>query len=128
MILFGVQKPEPSDVFDLFHRLSVIKINSPPPSKSPDGKELKAFLKAMNRQMKTDESSFGDSDRLPVPTTVSAEDYVGDLFRDPGEDLKFMQGSVRGDAELTLLSSDEHDSIPDVLAAFPQPTSHIHRG
>ena len=131
MFLFGVQKPEPLDVFDFlepFRRLSVMKINSPPPSKGPDGKELKAFLKAMNRQMKTDESSFGDSDRLPVPTTVSAEDYVGDLFRDPGEGSKFMQGSVRGDAELTLLSSDGHNSIPDVLAAFLQPTSHIHRG
>ena len=104
-----------------------MKINSPPPSKGPDGKELKAFLKAMDRQMKTDESSFGNPDRLPVPTAVSAEDYVDDLFRDPGEDSKFMQGSVRGDAELTLLSS-EHDSIPDVLPAFPQPTSHIHRG
>ena len=105
-----------------------MKINSPPPSKGPDGKELKAFLKAVNRQLKTDKSSFGDSDCLPVPTTVSAEDYVDDLFRDPGEDLKFKQGSVRGDAELTLSSSDEHDSIPDVLPAFSQPTSHIHRG
>ena len=83
----------------------------------------------MNRQIKTDESSFGNSDCLPVPITVSAEDYVDDLFRDPGEDSKFMQGSVRGDAELTLSSiSEEHDSIPDVLPAFSQPTSHIHRG
>ena len=37
-----------------------------------------------------------------------------------------MQGFVRGDAELTLSSSDEHDSTLDVLAAFTQPTSHIH--
>ena len=57
---------------------------------------------------------------------MSAEDYVNDLFHDPGEELEFMQGFVRGDAELTLSSSDEHDSTLDVLAAFTQPTSHIH--
>ena len=59
--------------------------------------------------------------------TVSAEDYVDDLFHGPGEESEFMQGSVRGDAELTLSFSDEHDSILDVLAAFPQPTSYIHQ-
>jgi len=58
---------------------------------------------------------------------VSAEDYVDDLFHDPGEESEFTQGSVCGDAELTLSSSDEHDSILDVLATFPQPTSHIHQ-
>ena len=61
--------------------------------------------------MKTDERCFENSNCLPVPITVSAEDDVDDLFRDPGEDSEFMQGSVRGDTELTRSSSHEHDSI-----------------
>ena len=51
---------------------------------------------------KTDESSFGNSNYLPVLITVSAKYYVDDLFRDPGEASESMQGSVRGDTELTL--------------------------
>lgn len=50
--LLGVQRPEPSDVFDFlepFHRLSDMKIGSPPPSNGPDDKELKALLMAMFR-------------------------------------------------------------------------------
>ena len=81
----------------------------------------------MNCQMKTDERSFENSNCLPVPITVSAEDDVDDLFRDPGEDSEFMQGSVRGDTELTRSSSHEHDYIVDVSAAFLQPTFHIHQ-
>ena len=100
-----------------------MKINSPPPSNGPDDKELKAFLKAMNRQMKTGRGSFGNSGCFPVPITLSADD----LFHDPSEESELMQGSVGGDAELTLSSSHEHDSNVDVLAAFPQPTSHIHQ-
>ena len=73
--------------------------------------ELMTFLKAMNRQTKTDESSFGNSNCLPVLITMSAEDYVHDLFRDPGEDSQFTQGFVHGDVELTRSSSHEHDSI-----------------
>ena len=98
-----------------------MKINSPPPSNGPDDKELKAFLKAMNRQMKTGKSSPGNSGRFPVPITLSADD----LFHDPGEESEFMQGSVGGDAELTLSSSHEAGSIVDVLAAFPQPPIFI---
>ena len=93
----------------------------------PDDKELKAFLEAMNCQMKTDERSFGNSNCLPVPITVSAKDYVDDLFHDPAEKSEYMQGSVREDAEFTLPSSHEHDSISYVLAVFPQPTSHVHQ-
>ncbi|EDR00397.1 uncharacterized protein LACBIDRAFT_314314 [Laccaria bicolor S238N-H82] len=85
-----------------------MKINSPPPN-CPDDKELKAFLMAMNRQMKTDKSLFGNSNGLPVAITVSAGDIVDDLFHNPGEESKFMQGSTRGDAELTLLSSHKDD-------------------
>ena len=93
----------------------------------PDDKELKVFLRAMNRQMKTDERSFGNSNCLPVPIIVSAKDHVDDSFHDPSEDTEFMQGSVHGDAELTLSSGDGHDSIADVLTAFPQPMFHIHQ-
>jgi len=75
--------------------------------------------------MKADKSSFENSSCLPVPLTLSAEDYADDLFNSPGEASEPMQGSVCGDAELTLSSSDERDSILDVLAAFPRPTSHI---
>ncbi|KIJ96253.1 hypothetical protein K443DRAFT_291540 [Laccaria amethystina LaAM-08-1] len=105
-----------------------MKINSPPPSNGPDDKGLKAFLKAVNHQMKTDKSSFENSNRLPVPITVLAKDYVGDLFHDPDEESEFMQGSVRGKAEITLSPSDEDDFILDALAAFPQPTSHVISG
>jgi len=77
--------------------------------------------------VETDKSSFGNSDCLPVPITMSAKDYVDDLFHDPWQEPKFMKGIVRGDAELTLSCSDEHDSILVVLAAFPKPTSHIHQ-
>ena len=65
----------------------------------PDDKELRAFLQAMNRQMKTDERSFGNSNCLPVPITVSAKDHVDDSFHDPGEESESMQGSVHGDAQ-----------------------------
>jgi len=104
-----------------------MKIKSPPTFSGPDNKELKAFLKATNHQMKTDNISFRNSNCLPMPITMSAKDYVDDLFHHPGEEPKFMKGIVRGDAELTLSSSDEHDSIFDVLVAFPQLTSHIHQ-
>ena len=77
----------------------------------------------MNRQMKTGRGSFGNSGCFPVPITLSADD----LFHDPSEESELMQGSVGGDAELTLSSSHEHDSNVDVLAAFPRPTSHIHQ-
>ena len=60
----------------------------------------------MNRHMKTDERSFGNSNCLPVPITVSAKDYVDDSFHDPGEESELMQGSVHGDAELMLSSGD----------------------
>ena len=59
--------------------------------------------------------------------TVSAEDYVDDLFHDPGEESELRQGFVRGDAKLMLSSGDGHDSIADVLATFPQPMFHIHQ-
>ena len=92
----------------------------------PDDKELKAFLQAMNCQMKTDERSYGNSNCLSVPIAVSAKDHVDDSFHDPGEDSEFMQESVHGEAELTLSSGDGHDFV-DVLAAFAQPTFHIHQ-
>ena len=40
-----------------------------------------------------------------------------------------MQGSVRGDARLTISSGDEHDSmfIVDCLGRFPPPRFHIRR-
>ena len=66
-----------------------MKINSPPPSNGQDDKELKAFLNAMNRQMKTNKSSSG---YFPVPITLSADD----LFHDPGEGSEFMQGLLVG--------------------------------
>ena len=52
---------------------------------------------------------------------MSAEDYADELFNNPGEESEAIQASARGDAEPTLSSSDEDDSMPDVLAAFPQP-------
>ena len=73
--LLGVQKPEPLDVFDFlepFHQLLDMKINSPPPSNSPDDKELNTkSLKAMNRQMKTDESKT-------ISTVLSTSSDVSD--------------------------------------------------
>jgi len=88
-------------------------------------KELNTLLKAINSEMKTDKSSSKKSNCFPLPITLSAEDYADDSFNNPGEESEPMQGSVRGDAELTLSSSDEDDSMLDVLAAFPQSTSHI---
>lgn len=79
-----------------------MNINSPPPHR-PNDKEPKAFLMAMNRQMKTEKSLFRNSNCLPVPITVSAGDIVDDLFHNPGEESEFMQGSTRGDAELMNL-------------------------
>ena len=104
-----------------------MKTNSPPLSNGRDGKELDTLLKAINRQMKTDKSAFKNSNYVPVPITLSVKDHANDLFNDPSEESEFMQGSVRGDTELTVLSSDEDDSMLDVLAAFPQPASHIHQ-
>ena len=106
-----------------------MKINTSPPSNGPDGKELDTLLKAINRQMKTDKSALKNSNYVPVPITLSVEDHADDLFNDPSEDSEFMQGSARGDTELTALSSDhdEDASMLDVLAAFPQPASHIHQ-
>ena len=92
-----------------------MKINSPPPFNGPDDKELKPFLRVMNRQMKTGKGSFGNSGCFPVPITLSTDD----LFHDPGEDSEFMQGFVRGDTELTLSFSHERDSI----VSWPLPPS-----
>ena len=121
--LLRVQKPEPSDVFDFlepFHQLSVMKINSPPPSNGPDDNEANTLLKA---QIKADKSSFKNSNCLPMPIEyLAGEDHADDLFNDPGEESEPMRGSVRGDAELGISSSDV---MLNVLAAFPQPTSHI---
>ncbi|KIJ99817.1 hypothetical protein K443DRAFT_157450 [Laccaria amethystina LaAM-08-1] len=47
-----------------------MKINSPPPANSPDDKELNTLLKAINRSMKADKSSFKISNCLPVPITL----------------------------------------------------------
>jgi len=80
-------------------------------------KELNTLLKAINRQLKTDKNSF--------QLCLLPEDYTDDLSNNPGEQSEPMQWSVRGNAELTLLFSDEDDSMLDVLAAFPQPTFHI---
>ena len=73
--------------------------------------------------MKTDKSALKNSNYAPVPITLSVEDHADDLFNDPSEELEFMQGSVRGDTELTVLSSDEDDSMLDVLAVSPSPRS-----
>ena len=63
-----------------------------------------------------------------MPITLSVKDHANDLFNDPSEESEFMQGSARGDTELTVLSSDvEDDSMLVVLAACPQPASHIHQ-
>ena len=100
-----------------------MKINSLPSSNGPDDKEPRSFLQAMNCQMKTDKSFFGISNCLPVPT-LWAEDYdVDDLFHDSGEELEFMQGFVHGDAELTLSSSHEHDSI--LWMSWPVSLAHV---
>ena len=104
-----------------------MKTNSPPPSNGPAGKEVDTLLKAINRQMKTDKSAFKNSNYAPVSITLSVEDHADDLFDDPSQESEFMQGSVRGDTELTVLSSDEDDSMLDVLAAFPQPAFPLHQ-
>jgi len=80
-----------------------MKINSSPLSNGPDGKELNTLLKAINRQM--DKSSFKNYNCFPVPISLSVEDYVDDLFSNPGEESECMQGSTHGDAELILESS-----------------------
>ena len=77
--------------------------------------------------MKTDKECLQNSNYVPVPITSSVEDHADDLFNDPSKESEFMQGSARGDTELTVLSSDEDDSMLDVLTAFPQPASHVHQ-
>ena len=67
-----------------------------------DDQELNTLLKAINRQMKTDKSSFKNSKCVAVLITLLAEDYVDDLFNNPGEESEPMQGSTRGNAALTL--------------------------
>ena len=59
--------------------------------------------------------------------TLSVVDHADDLFNDPSEESEFMQGSARGDTELTVLFGDEDDFMLDVLAAFPQPAPHVHQ-
>ena len=124
----SARSPLVSEVLEPPPWLSDMKNNSPPPSTNgPDGKELDTLLKAINRQMKTDMSAFKNSNYVPVPITFSVEDHADDLFNDPSEESEFMQGSARGDTELTVLFCDEDDLMLDVLAAFPQPASHIHQ-
>ena len=96
-----------------------MKINSPL-SDGPHDKELITLIKAINCQMKS-KTSFKKSNSLPVLITLSVENYIDYLFNNPGEELESMQGSVRGAANLTLLSSDEDVSMLDVLATFNSP-------
>ncbi|KIJ96270.1 hypothetical protein K443DRAFT_682428 [Laccaria amethystina LaAM-08-1] len=106
--LLGVQKPEPSNVFDFLE----------PPLRWRWPEWNTRLPKAIICPMKTDRSSFKNSNCLPVPVMLMT--CSATLARS-----KSMQGSVRGDAELTLSPSNEGDSMLEVLATFPQPTSHF---
>ena len=106
LLLLGVQKLKVPDVFDFLEPppwLSDMKINSPP-SNGSDNKELNALLKAINRKMKTDNTSFKKSIYLPVPITLSVENYTDELFNNFGEESEYMQVRSWGRQTYTFVS------------------------